>query len=328
MADSTPAPPRKTVPHERNRGRKILLGMALCTVITITALFAYSRSTPAEAFKFLHFGTDIFKAKLQSTPPFQGQPHINLLLLGADDDQHTDTMKLVSVDFTRSDVSVLSIPRDTWVAIPGHGYSRVNAAYTWGGKGEAKRIALAQTVVATLLADLSGQPVRIDHYICVHTDGLDRVIDAMGGIDITVEKQMDYDDKADQLFIHLRPGLQHLNGSQAEGYVRFRHDAEGDYGRIRRQDRFLQALVAKLGAPNERARLPRLIGPMMQMVSTDISGADFLALADLTHKVGMNGIRMAVLPTVPTHKSAAAVLEVRDTAKAALVINEVLNGPR
>ncbi len=332
-------PPQRERAHPRKRSRrgfwrKLLFGVLLFLVIAFAAYLG-SGMTPAEAWRLFHFGVDIVGAKIHPVPPFKGQQHVNIMLLGVDvsndptgQDCRTDSIKIISADFAKSTLSVLSIPRDTWVEIPHHGHQRINGAYPAGGRLEADRVTMSKSVITKLLSDLYGQPVHIDRYMRLQTGGFDRIIDAMGGININVEKKMDYEDPSQLLYIHLKPGLQHLNGRDAEGYVRFRHDAEGDYTRMQRQDEFIRAMVAKMQTPEEKMRLPLLIGPVMHLMYTDINGADMLALKELADKVGMNGIHSAQLPTVPCYKGSASVVEVRDPDKAAQVIAETLNGPR
>jgi anionic cell wall polymer biosynthesis LytR-Cps2A-Psr (LCP) family protein len=132
----------------------------------------------------------------------------------------------------------------------------------------------------------------------------------MGGIEINVEKQMDYDDNYQNLYIHLKPGLQVLNGREAMGYVRFRHDFEGDYGRMRRQDQFLRALVAQINKPEVKSRLPQMLGPMVSMMKTDLTLNDIRTLKDIAGKIGFDGMYTAQLPTTPGMKGKASVVEV------------------
>jgi len=338
MTDTVPVlePPRQKPNNPRKRSRRtfwrrLLFGVVLLFVVGIAGLMGWMGLTPAQALKFLTFGADVARAKMHmAPPPFGGKQHINILILGADvttggGDCRTDTIKFVSVDFAKPFISVMTIPRDTWVDIPDHGHGRINTAYELGGKNEIYRVAMAKTVISNLLTEIGGQPVSIDRYIRVQTGGFDRIVDALGGIDIDVDKQMDYDDPSQLLSIHLKPGPQHLNGKEAEGYVRFRHDAEGDYGRIRRQDKFMEAMRAKLSSPEGKSRMVQCIGPIMGLMLTDLSGSDLLALKELSEKVSIGKLQ---IPTVPTYKGAASVVEVKDTAAAAQVINEALNGPR
>ena len=331
-----PQPKTKTTAKRKRRiawGRFCYVAIVIL-VIAVAAFFGYTGATPAEALKFFRLGVDIVRAKAIDAPPFHGQQQVNIMLLGTDvstdpsgEDCRTDSIKIVSADFAKSTLAILSVPRDTWVEIPGHGHSRINSAYPLGGKKEADRISMSKLVISRLLSDLYGQPVHLDKYIRLQTGGFDRIINAMGGVDVDVEKQMDYDDPSQLLSIHLKPGLQHLDGHAAEGYIRFRHDAEGDYTRMQRQDKFIRTLAGKLHSM-DKMQMARLIGPVMGLMYTNINGSDMLALKELADKVGMSGIQTAQLPTVPTMKGAAAVVEVRDTAAAAQVISEILNGPR
>ncbi|HEY3417070.1 MAG TPA: LCP family protein, partial [Armatimonadota bacterium] len=240
----------------------------------------------------------------------------------------TDTIKWVAVDLRKPSVSVMSIPRDTWVEVPGHGEGRINGAYELGGTREEDRVGLTEATITDLLNKLTGQTITFDYYLRIQTGGFVNIVEALGGVEVNVEKQMDYEDPSQELYIHLKPGMQLLNGDQAMGYVRFRHDAEGDYGRIRRQDQFLRALVAKMEKPEERSRLPRLLGPIMGMLKTNIKKSDLLALKRIMGQVGFDGIYTVQLPTVPVYHGAASVVEVQDEEAAIQTINDMQNGPR
>ena len=146
----------------RGIGRRILFGILLVFVIAIAAFFGYTGATPANALRFLGIATDIFNTKVtsvmtgKSVPPFKGQQHVNILLLGVDvstdpsgSDCRTDTIKFISADFAKSTISVMSIPRDTWVEIPQHGHQRINNAYPLGGRSEANRVASSKSVIST-----------------------------------------------------------------------------------------------------------------------------------------------------------------------------------
>jgi LCP family protein required for cell wall assembly len=259
---------------------------------------------------------------------------VNILVLGTDvsfdktGNARTDTIKFVSVDLTKPAVAVLSIPRDTWVEIPGHRDGRINGAYQLGGHRVEDRFALAEQTVAGLLNTLSGEEIAIDHYVRIQTDKFVEIIDILGSVEIDVEKKMDYDDPSQNLRIHLKPGLQRLDGYNAMCYARFRMDAEGDYGRIRRQDQMMRALAKELSQPEADKKLTRNIGRILGMVRTDIRASDLLALKRIVDKIGMNGIFAAMLPTVPDTKGAASVVVVDDPEAAAQVVKDVLHGPR
>ena len=148
----------------------------------------------------------------------------------ADDVGRSDTLMVAALDVDKSKAALLSIPRDTRVAIEGNGFDKINHAYAFGGHS------LTQKTVENLLG------VKMDHYILIDTRSFERIIDAIGGVDLNVEKRMYYEDPWDDiggLVIDLYPGEQHLDGDRAIQYVRYR-DGEGDIGRVGRQQKFVK----------------------------------------------------------------------------------------
>jgi LCP family protein required for cell wall assembly len=196
----------------------------------------------------------------------------------------SDTMMVVSVDPARRRLTVLSIPRDTRVEIPGRGTEKINAALALGGP------ALAMQTVQNLL------DVPIDRYIVLKIDGLIRMVDLIGGIDIDVPSNMRYTDRAGGLRIRLKKGFQHLDGKKAHEFVRFRHDRHGDIGRIARQQAFIQAATKKLLSPKGLFSIPQLVGALQENVETDIDGGQLLAIAAYAKGLKRDEIRMAMLP--------------------------------
>ncbi|TBH21051.1 LCP family protein [Thermus thermamylovorans] len=169
-----------------------------------------------------------------------------------------DAILLVRLDPGAGRAVVLSIPRDTWVRLPGYGVRRVNAASPLGGP-ELMKEAVAQ---------ITG--VRADRYVVVSTEALRRGVDALGGVRVCVERPMRYRDTAAGLDIDLQPGCQVLNGEQAEGYLRFRKDALGDIGRVQRQQAFLHALKEQLLSPSGLFRLPQAVAAVEPHLRTDL----------------------------------------------------------
>ncbi|MGM8837107.1 LCP family protein [Thermus sp. 93170] len=170
-----------------------------------------------------------------------------------------DTVLLVRLDPLAHRVVVLSIPRDTWVSLPGYGWHKVNAYSPLGGPELMKEA----------VAHLTG--VRPERYLVVSTEALRRGVDALGGVRVCVEKPMRYRDSAAGLSIDLEPGCQVLNGAQAEGYLRFRKDALGDIGRIQRQQAFFHTLKEELLSPKGLLRLPRAVAAVEPYVQTDLT---------------------------------------------------------
>jgi len=314
--------------------RKFFFGVIAVVIIAVAALSGYFHTTPMGLAHMLGQGAQLLQATVRQTPPFGGKQHVNILILGTDVNfvdkgiPRSDTIKLASVDVAKSSISILSIPRDTWVDIPGYGYAKINSAYQRGGDNEIDRVNSAKSVISSLVSNLSGQDVPIDYYVRIQTGGFKRIVDALGGVEINVEKKMDYDDNYQNLFIHLQPGLQVLDGKQAMGYVRFRHDSESDYGRMRRQDQFIRALAAQIEKPETKARLPRVLGAVNDMLKTDLTLNDIRAIKRIAGGLGMEGIHTVQLPTEPGWKGRASVVEVTDFAAAQRAIDDVLNGAR
>ena len=219
---------------------------------------------------------------------------INVLLLGTDDGdsddfdkdvpKRTDAMLLVSFDPENSQVSVLSLPRDTRVTIPGRrGHDKINAAYAYGG------VPLAKRTVANLLQ------VPINHYMQVDWQGFIKVVDMLGGVDLDVEQNMDYEDPYADLKIHLKKGKQHLNGEKAGEYVRFRHDEMGDIGRVERQQKFMKALAKQAFTVGNMVKLPVIIGTASEYVKTDMTFIQLVKAANCLRLFGEGGVKSASL---------------------------------
>src|SRR5580658_1655505 len=162
-----------------------------------------------------------------------GQLKLNLLILGYQaDEATTDTIILAHLDVSRRTVTLVSIPRDTWVPVSGQGPMKINAAYAFGGAHSTAKVT----------SKLMGG-VPIDAIGALQPEGAAAIVDAMGGLDVNVDERMDYDDNNGELHIHLSKGEQHLTGAQVAGYVRFRHDATSDFGRVKRQQQILKLMM-------------------------------------------------------------------------------------
>ncbi len=237
--------------------------------------------------------------------------------LGSTDDYHavrTDTMMLVKLDNGSKRINVVSIPRDSKVYIAGSNrVDKINAAFTYGGP---------ESTVATVESTLG---VDIDNYIVANIRGVRDFIDALGGIDIYVEKPMHYRDRTAGLNINLEPGYQHLNGVQAEGFLRFRHDALGDIGRIRRQQQFINAVSAKVKDPETLLRIKPILSASNKFVLTDMSTQDLIRLAMFAKDMDKSGVQTATLPGRPSLNSAVSYWII-DPQAAEAVLNRLIVG--
>ncbi len=195
-----------------------------------------------------------------------------------------DSLLLASFDPESDRISALSIPRDTRAAIPGVGTTKINAAYAFGGPG------LTVRTVEELLG------VKIDFYVKLGPKSFARLVDAIGGVEIDVEKDMRYTDNWAGLHINLKKGRQVLNGAQAEGYIRFRHDALGDIGRVERQQKVLLAIAHTLRSPAMIVRAPQLIRAFTENTQTNLTLTEMMTLGMFAVRVDLAVMRTATLP--------------------------------
>ncbi|MGI6641280.1 MAG: LCP family protein [Limnochordia bacterium] len=228
-----------------------------------------------------------------------GNDRLHILVLGTDNlagsGTRADTILVASVDSRTGDVGMLSIPRDTRVWLrPQNRWDRVNAAYAYGGPE------LVMDAVSHLLN------VPISYYVQTDFEGFSKIVDILGGIEMVVEREMIYEDKAQNLYIHLTPGKQVLDGEKALQYVRYRDRLgdialvdpfKGEYaGRVERQRKFLSAVVDKVLSPGVITRLPQLISEGLKMVKTNLPWDVVLNLAVNSGKFSPDRITSAVLP--------------------------------
>jgi LCP family protein required for cell wall assembly len=211
---------------------------------------------------------------------------VNILLLGTDarlgeEVSRTDAIILVRLDPRANRVSMLSIPRDLWVKIPGHGQARINAAYTIGERqiGKGYGPALAKETVSSLV----GLP--INHFILINFEGFETLIDKIGGIDVDVPREIDDPayptDNYGTIKVHFDAGPQRMDGERALIYSRTRH-ADSDFGRIQRQQQVLMAIFDRVRAQGLLGQITSLddyTGTLRDYIRTDLSRTDMLSLA-------------------------------------------------
>lgn len=219
----------------------------------------------------------------------------NIIVLGVDerteenDVGRSDTLFVVMFDTDKKAASLLSIPRDTRVHIQGYGWDKINHAYAYGGRE------LTQKTTEELLG------LKINNYVMVDFKGFKGLVDAIGGVDINVEKDMYYYDEWDGFKIDLKKGMQHLDGQTAIQYVRYR-DEEGDIGRIRRQQHFLMAVYERITSANMLLHIPGLAKQLTSMVKTDLPLSDMVDLGRALHAmVKEKGLAMATVPGYPKY---------------------------
>ena len=213
----------------------------------------------------LLMGMSVLPPDVKNPPPeaarMSYQPELNSF------EGLSDTMLLLRFNPDTKKFVVLSIPRDTRVVIEGHGVEKINAANVNGG---------APLTAKTVSQLLGG--VGIDRYVRINVLGVGKLVDALGGIDFYVPKDMKYQDETQHLYVDLKAGQQHLNGDQALQLLRFRHDQWGDIGRIQRQQLLMRALMQQALNPVTLARLPQILSVIQSHIDTNLTVEELVAL--------------------------------------------------
>ena len=216
--------------------------------------------------------------------------HIKTFFFGGVDilGNHTDVMMLVSFNTQTSQVNVLQIPRDSYIIL-GNGYQRINVLYAvYGVDGFMEQ-----------LQKIFG--VEIDNYFIVKTKGFRQIIDIIGGVKMNVPYDMNYDDEEQGLSIHLKAGMQTLNGVQAEGFVRFRKSyIEGDQGRMKAQRLFFAALTDQLLDSMTVEKVTKMLPTIAENLRTDCSVSQMISYATAALKVDMENIHIYTVPGEPS----------------------------
>jgi LCP family protein required for cell wall assembly len=289
---------RSRMAYRGRRSRALVRALAI-TGIVVAALVAVSAVTLYVVLNGLtnpvHFDS------LAKTVP---GARVNILVMGLDAplDSHwraqpdfdvhtatgsrTDTMMLVSIDPKAKEVGILSLPRDTRTIIVGredYGYDKLGHAHAYGGPDMA---------LATVSKFLN---VPIHYYIRVNADGVAKIIDQLGGVEIYVERDMHYHDPYQNLNIDLKKGLQTLTGDQAAQYMRYRSDGS-DITRIERQHKLITALKEQVFSLGTVAKIPSLIGVITEAVDTNLSPTEMLSYARLAAKLENVAISTGFLP--------------------------------
>lgn len=283
-------------PYEPRARRKLRWGRVLLVLFVLVVLVTALTGAAFYAY-FTVFDT---AARTGGPAPAGGQGadatlnnRVNILVLGidyGDNDtpgapKRSDTMIVASVDPSSGTVSMLSIPRDTRVAIPGrNGYDKVAHAYAYGGPQ------LSARTVEQFLG------IPINYYVTLDWQGFISIVDILGGVDLYVEQNMNYEDPYGGLTIHLKKGYQHLDGEKAGQYIRFRHDELGDIGRVQRQQRFLKAMSDELLQVGTLVKLPALTASLRQYVASDMPPLVMLRLANTLKGYKDGGLKTELLP--------------------------------
>lgn len=197
----------------------------------------------------------------------------------------SDTMLLLRFDPISKKLTLLSIPRDTRANVPGLGMVKMNEANAEGGP------ALAAQATSDLL---NGIP--IDRYVRVNVQAIEKLIDALGGVEVYVPQDMKYQDDSQHLYINLKAGQQQLDGDKAMQFLRFRYDEKGDIGRIQRQQMLMRAVVEQSLHPKTLGRLPKILSVVRSHLDTNLSVEELFALVNFASQTERSDVQMVMLP--------------------------------
>lgn len=170
----------------------------------------------------------------------------------------SDALIVAIVDKKEKSVNLLSLPRDLRVNIPEKGINKINAAYAFGGETLAKH---------TLSSYLD---IPVDQYVVINFNGFQQLIDTIGGLEVDVEKDIRFHDRISNKYVELSKGPQTLNGSDALNYARFRGDAEGDFGRMRRQQQVISEILSQTATIGNIGKLGDIISVLGENMHTDV----------------------------------------------------------
>jgi len=200
----------------------------------------------------------------------------------------SDTIMFVHLNIPKHHTTIVSIPRDLYVYIPGHGYNKINAAFSYG-----------PGVLVQTIERLSGMP--INHYVAVDFAGFENLVNVIGGVPVCIDKPM-IDHLAGLYLRHA--GCYNLVGQQALGFVRTRHipgDVIPDFARITRQQIFFRALLQKMISAGSLIHLPALLHAIKHNVTID-QHLNLYDLQDLMNQMdvqGQAGVDFRAVPAVP-----------------------------
>ena len=339
------APPQEPRPRRRaSWQRRIpIIGLAVLFVFCVAIGYLAMRA------KAHHRSIQQEIVNIFIPPPEElfGKDRIQVLVVGLDYDytdrdmhysghSRTDTIFAVTLDFPTRSISEVSVPRDMGVMLPQGHEDKINTAYVYGGIKESDQV----------IGSFLGLPQLpnghyFDRYIVLRVDATRDLIDAIGGIDLDVMNSnalrhsgpngpLDYDDNWGHLHIHLKPGFQHLNGEQAVGYARFRHDWCSDPCRIMRQQQVMRATIDKLKSDklNDVTHIRQLLDVANRDVMTNFNSNEELSLATAFAQVDQSAIKTAQIPYSGDKESRlAGDMLIADDAGKQKMVQQLMLGP-
>ncbi len=243
---------------------------------------------------------------------------VNFLILGADaapEDPvgRSDSIIIAHIDFQTNKATMVSMPRDSRVDIPGYGKDKINHSYHYGG---------AALTIKTI-EQWTG--IQINHYVVVNFNSFSKIVDTLGGIDVNVKERMVDDELGDPI----EAGQQHMDGLTALHYVRFRNTAMGDFTRIEDQQNFARALLQQSKKFQTAFKIPTLVKILSENVETDMSVSEMLTYANSARQFKESDLTTVMLPGVPDNIDGVSYVipnqEKVDLIMAAVIKNQAID---
>ena len=239
------------------------------------------------------------------------------LLLGTDGrpgetSYRSDSIILARIDPVEKEATLISIPRDTQVTFKGS-TMKINAIHSYSEEDGGGPKGMVEAVNKLCF----GGQQKISHYAEVSFTSMEQLVDSIGGIDINATDSVD---DPEHLDIKIEPGQQHMDGATALTYARARYQyADGDYTRMRHQRQVLGAIASKILNDLDPVQLPSLIDSVSQMVITDMSVQDILAVVNAMRGMDVDKIYSGNLPSTAGMEDGVSYVFVDESALSAMM---------
>ncbi len=272
--------PKKTDKHKKKKKSGVAVLKKQLTVLLVVIIGVAAAVGGISLAKWMNSPLDDESSvtAVQELEPIVLGSKYNVLLMGTDAEGGlTDVMMIYQIDPQRKSVNVLSIPRDTQILFNGR-IEKINAAHSYGKQQVLEDSSnRGDEYAIRAIRELTGIPIH--HYVCINFAAFRQVIDALDGFDFYVPQDMDYDDDWQDLHIHLKEGMQHLDGDKGEQLVRFRRYRNGDIDRIKVQQDVLKALIEQKVTPAYISKVPKIFDIVLDNIDTDMTPADAYGVA-------------------------------------------------
>ncbi|MGO5065993.1 LytR family transcriptional regulator [Clostridium sporogenes] len=283
---------KKKKSSKRKKRRTLKIIIVIFTFIILLGVLGY--------FYLLGFtnNSKLGEGKINTKKAEDGEP-VNILVMGVDvgdpnskeaaDPKRTDTMLVVNYNPKTKEINIVSVPRDTRVTMNGKKI-KINSAHAVNGVNGSIE------AVENLLG------IEINNYAKVDYEGFRKVIDAIGGVEMDITRNMNYDDPSQNLHIHFQKGTTvHLDGKKAEEFFRWRKNnngtglADGDLGRIENQHKFISKVIEKVKSPSIIPKIPNILSTIPDYIETDMAPEEIIKYGYAVTKGDKSNINMITL---------------------------------